>query len=190
MFRNGKCCIGGRFWRGRDGTWMAAPAATSVLRQVRSVWKKIKARLLTDADGGEDRRSCVHICSCLLSWTSGEIWTNSQRSTVECVRGASVLSCLLEFSGNFQFPQICLIFLTRLGICELLKTNSIVKNLQVVAVKATTVSSSVVRVDFILCEYNAHWFQLTVGEYWPACSVHSYKPKFNNGCFCTASHKG
>lgn len=55
-----------------------------------------------------------------------------------------------------QLPQICLIFLTRLGICELLKTNAIVKNLQVVAVKATTVSSSVVRVDFILCEYNAH----------------------------------
>lgn len=120
----------------------------------------------------------------------GGIWTNSQRSTVEGVRGVSVLSCLLEFSGNFQFPQICLIFLTRLGICELLKTNAIVKNLQVVAIKATTVSSSVVRVDFILCEYNAHWSQLTVGEYWPACSVHSYKPKFNNGCFCTASHKG
>lgn len=78
------------------------------------------------------------------------------RSTVEGVLGASVLSCLLEFSGNFQFPQIYLIFLTRLGICELLKTNAIVKNLQVVAIKATTVSSSVVRVDFILCEYNAH----------------------------------
>ena len=141
MFRNGKCCIGGRFWRGRDWTWMPAPAATSVLRQVRPVWKKkIKARLFTDTDGGEDRGSCV-LCSCLQSQTSGEIWTNSQRSTVEGVRGVSVLSepalvywgspvtfsFALRGSSSRQLPQICLIFLTRLGICELLKTNAIVK---------------------------------------------------------------
>ena len=137
----------------------------------------------------------------------GEIWTNSQRSASwkvswsECCVSAG--SCLLEFSSNFQFcshrqqqpvsssnlPYLFIYFfpVEYLWVTE---DEQHYKNVQVVVIKGTTVCSSVVRVDVIVCEYNAYWFELTVEEYWPACSVHSYKPKLNNGCFCTASHKG